>query len=297
MMTMTTTTTTKSFEQKISKTLGKIFTRKSQNKTRKLINYAAQNNSNSSNNDKFVTKICGVTNEECLQKAIDSGCTHVGMILWPKSKRSVSREIAKTLAKKCLESDVIPVAVFVDERAEEIEEICKEIGVKTAQLHGDFARKSLKDIPLSINVIWAISVDCETGEIMKETLPRAESDEEMTSRRSKMLSGEKGWRAPIDWVNGPRKTIDYILIDGIKAGSGERVAWEKLEIPRGCSRKGWILAGGLNAENCSEAIMLLRPNGVDCASGVSDENGVLKDFEKCKAFVKNCEMARTKTLQ
>ena len=242
-----------------------------------------------------VVKICGITTAEDCRVAIDSGASHVGMILWPKSKRSVDIERAKKIVKECEKSKervITPVAVFVDEDGATIAKICEELGYNThAQLHGDLARQSLKDIPQKIKVIWVCSAD-ESGKIVTE-MP-GESEEELASRRKEMLSGEKGWRAPIDWVNGPRKTVDYVLIDGVNAGSGEKFEWENLKVPKGCSRKGWILAGGLTPENCSEAVMVLRPNGVDVASGVCDESGVVKSKEKCDAFVFNVRAAAAK---
>ncbi|CAL6297141.1 unnamed protein product [Bathycoccus prasinos] len=242
-----------------------------------------------------VVKICGITTAEDCRVAIDSGASHVGMILWPKSKRSVDIERAKKIVKECEKSKervITPVAVFVDEDGATITKICEELGYNThAQLHGDLARQSLKDIPQKIKVIWVCSAD-ESGKIVTE-MP-GESEEELASRRKEMLSGEKGWKAPIDWVNGPRKTVDYVLIDGVNAGSGEKFEWENLKVPKGCSRKGWILAGGLTPENCSEAVMVLRPNGVDVASGVCDESGVVKSKEKCDAFVFNVRAAAAK---
>jgi len=242
-----------------------------------------------------VVKICGITTPEDCRVAIDSGASHIGMILWPKSKRSVDIERAKKIVKECEKSKervITPVAVFVDEDGATIAKICEELGYNThAQLHGDLARQSLKDIPQKIKVIWVCSAD-ESGKIVTE-MP-GESEEELASRRKEMLSGEKGWKAPIDWVNGPRKTVDYVLIDGVNAGSGEKFEWENLKVPKGCSRKGWILAGGLTPENCSEAVMVLRPNGVDVASGVCDESGVVKSKEKCDAFVFNVRAAAAK---
>ena len=242
-----------------------------------------------------VVKICGITTAEDCRVAIDSGASHVGMILWPKSKRSVDIERAKRIVEECekiKERVITPVAVFVDEDGATIAKICEELGYNThAQLHGDLARQSLKDIPQKIKVIWVCSAD-ESGKIVTE-MP-GESEEELASRRKEMLSGEKGWKAPIDWVNGPRKTVDYVLIDGVNAGSGEKFEWENLKVPKGCSRKGWILAGGLTPENCSEAVMVLRPNGVDVASGVCDESGVVKSKEKCDAFVFNVRAAAAK---
>ena len=42
-----------------------------------------------------VVKICGITTPEDCRVAIDSGASHIGMILWPKSKRSVDIERRK----------------------------------------------------------------------------------------------------------------------------------------------------------------------------------------------------------
>ena len=248
-----------------------------------------------------VVKICGVTSSEDCRIAIDAGASHVGMILWPKSKRSIDIARAKEIVEECKKEEaslgkkkraITPVAVFVDEDGKTITKICEELGYNThAQLHGDGARAALADIPNKIKAIWVCSAD-ETGKIV--TNMPGESEEELASRRREMLSGEKGWKAPIDWVNGPRKTVDYVLIDGINAGSGEKFEWENLKVPRGCSRKGWILAGGLTPENCSEAVMVLKPNGVDVASGVCDETGIVKSKEKCDAFVSNVRAAAAK---
>ena len=46
-----------------------------------------------------------------------------------------------------------------------------------------------------------------------------------------------------------------------------------------------ILAGGLNAENVSEAIRRVHPYGVDTASGVESKPGI-KDPEKMEAFIR-----------
>jgi phosphoribosylanthranilate isomerase len=56
-------------------------------------------------------------------------------------------------------------------------------------------------------------------------------------------------------------------------------------IRRFAEKEPIILAGGLRAENVADAIRLVRPWGVDVASGVESSPGV-KDLEKVKDFVR-----------
>jgi phosphoribosylanthranilate isomerase len=77
-----------------------------------------------------------------------------------------------------------------------------------------------------------------------------------------------------------------VLIDSFVAGemggTGHRAPWELLVgfdpgVPL-------ILAGGLTPDNVADAIRLVRPWGVDVASGVESAPGV-KDHGKLRAFV------------
>ena len=95
-----------------------------------------------------------------------------------------------------------------------------------------------------------------------------------------------------DWQAGARRTIDDILMDGMTPGSGEAYDWANLSVPRGCYRKGWVLAGGLHAGNVAEAIRAARPDVVDVASGVAGDDGVRKDGGKIRAFFEAVDGAR-----
>ena len=55
-----------------------------------------------------------------------------------------------------------------------------------------------------------------------------------------------------------RRQCEYLLVDGQTAGSGETFDWTKLKVPRGASRKGFMLAGGLNPSNVAEAVRTMH---------------------------------------
>jgi phosphoribosylanthranilate isomerase len=65
---------------------------------------------------------------------------------------------------------------------------------------------------------------------------------------------------------------DVFLYEGGKSGSGETVDWEKAAAIAGRGRM--VLAGGLSAENMSEAVAVVRPFGIDVSSAVESEPGV-----------------------
>lgn len=65
------------------------------------------------------------------RQAAKAGATMVGLILWPKSKRSVDLAKAKEMAAAVIEAGATPVAVFVDEDTETVRprRICCCLGV------------------------------------------------------------------------------------------------------------------------------------------------------------------------
>jgi len=73
-----------------------------------------------------------------------------------------------------------------------------------------------------------------------------------------------------------------------RGGTGEVVDWSRAaHVAR---ERRLVLAGGLTPDNIEEAIMTVRPYGVDVSSGVEASPGV-KDFDKVSRFLKNARAA------
>jgi phosphoribosylanthranilate isomerase len=77
----------------------------------------------------------------------------------------------------------------------------------------------------------------------------------------------------------PRRAV----FEGPTSGIGELADWGRAaELAR---QTELILAGGLNAENVTEAVQAVRPYGVDVSSGVERDPGI-KDPDKIYEFVR-----------
>lgn len=80
----------------------------------------------------------------------------------------------------------------------------------------------------------------------------------------------------------PQAILIDAFVRGLHGGTGKTAPWHLLVgfdpgVPI-------ILAGGLKPENVAEAIRLVRPHGVDVASGVESEPG-RKEHEKMRRFI------------
>ena len=82
-------------------------------------------------------------------------------------------------------------------------------------------------------------------------------------------------------------SADYLMLDRVDRGEGELVDPDKARVIAG--EHQIFLAGGLNPENVSEAVLKVSPFAVDVAGGI-ETNGV-QDLEKIKRFIKNARLA------
>ncbi|MGQ9918588.1 MAG: phosphoribosylanthranilate isomerase [Bryobacteraceae bacterium] len=83
-----------------------------------------------------LVKICGITALEDALAACDAGADALGFNFWPQSPRYIEPERAARIIER-IPGNVLAVGVFVDERAERIEETAAAAGIEVAQLHGE----------------------------------------------------------------------------------------------------------------------------------------------------------------
>jgi phosphoribosylanthranilate isomerase len=204
--------------------------------------------------DQVWVKICGITNREDALAAIDAGADALGFNLWPGSKRYVPfEENAEWIA--ALPSGVEKVAVVVNAPLTQALTISAGGVFETIQFHGD--------------------EDCGyLTEFAAHNRPFI-----IARRIQKQDTG-----LPVPDSIAPRVLIDA-AVPGEFGGTGVmldcRLARQFVEDHAG---RAVILAGGLTPENVAEAILRVRPYGVDVASGV-EQTPRAKDWSKVKQFI------------
>ena len=210
-----------------------------------------------------LVKVCGLTSEADAALAAGAGADLLGIILWPGAKRSVPPAQAASIAAAGRAAGAKGVVgVFVSEGAPEIVAACAAAGITTAQLHGPGAREALPHLPPSLAVVYVLSVDA---------------------------AGRPTCPTPADVctaAGAPLRTPDWVLVDGAVGGSGEAYDWGGVDPPVDLASAGWLLAGGLGPANVEAALAALQPTGVDVSSGVCGPDGLAKDGDKVRAFVR-----------
>lgn len=202
-------------------------------------------------------KICGITNLEDAQQALEAGADELGFNFYPQSKRYISPEDARSIVDT-LTGGNRNIGVFVNESHENVVKIAQFVGLDGIQLHGDEGDLYILELKEKTRcfVIKAFRVS-PTFQV---------SD-------------------ALDW------DMDYPLFDAYSpkefGGTGQAFDWENVagDIFLSFPYQAY-LAGGLTPENVSEAIRTVEMlYAVDVASGVESSPGK-KDHEKVAAFIK-----------
>jgi phosphoribosylanthranilate isomerase len=220
-------------------------------------------------------KICGTTNLEDALTAVDAGANAVGFVFYEKSPRRISVEAAREIAEK-LPQSVEKIGVFVNESANEITRIADLAGLSTVQVYP----KTSSEGRLSFNSLPDLERRTFVA-IPGERLTAGQGFETFLSRKS-------------------RSRISALFLDAGNqqqpGGTGKSFDWESAAQSVKAASKilPIVIAGGLTPNNVADAMRILRPWGVDVASGVETRPGK-KDPEKVRAFVKAVRDAEAKS--
>jgi len=207
-------------------------------------------------------KICGMTNLEDALVAVDAGADAVGFVFYEKSPRYVTVETAREIVEK-LPKSVEKVGVFVNEQEERICSVADKVGLTTLQMHGD-------------------KEDPHVADLVVKRRPQTKILATISMRRP----DPEGWA--MMWH--PDSVKAFLLDSGTSSqhgGTGEAFDWAAtLPALDGIKRLARVVAaGGLTSANVGTAIGVLKPWGVDVASGVEARPGK-KDPGKVRAFVR-----------
>lgn len=216
-------------------------------------------------------KICGTTNLEDAQLAVEAGADALGFVFYEKSPRNIDPETARRIVKS-LPEDVEKVGVFVCQPVEEACRIAKSIGFTAVQFHGVF----------------------NDGDILERiVVANAQTD---SFKVILALPATQAASGGLFMSNRLREALYGVLIDSaspqVPGGTGVPFDWLSLQgaIKAMGSIIPVIVAGGLKPTNVAQAIATFQPYGVDVVSGVEARPGK-KDREKIRAFLEAVRMA------
>jgi phosphoribosylanthranilate isomerase len=205
------------------------------------------------------TKICGITNLDDANVAVENGASAIGFIFYEKSPRTISINNAKSISKH-LPKTIARVGVFVNHEKDFINEAISEVPLDMIQLHSDetpdfcnqFDVPILKALRIKNEASLSVMDQYDVAVFLLDTFSN-------------------------DQYGGTGETFDWSVLN------------RKFKTPI-------ILSGGLNSENILDAIDAVNPSAVDVNSGVESSPGK-KDFNKLKSLFKNLNKTQSTGFQ
>jgi phosphoribosylanthranilate isomerase len=195
-------------------------------------------------------KVCGITNHDDAELALDNGVDALGFNFFPPSPRYIRPEDARRIIHR-LPPFVVTVGLFVNmPQPDQVSEIANIAGVQMIQLHGDETPEYCRAL-----ADWLLIKVLRVGP-----------------------SGIPGNLAEYGVQGFLLDAKDDVLFGGTGRSFDWRLAKDIRRI------RPIILAGGLRADNVREAIRIVQPYGVDVCSGVEVSPGK-KDPGKLKEFM------------
>ena len=205
------------------------------------------------------TKICGITNLDDANVAVENGASAIGFIFYEKSPRTISINNAKSISKH-LPKTIARVGVFVNHEKDLIRLAISEVPLDMIQLHGDETPDFCNQFDVAI--LKALRIKNEASLSVMDQYDVAVFLLDTFSN---------------DQYGGTGETFDWSVLN------------RKFKTPI-------ILSGGLNSENILDAIDAVNPSAVDVNSGVESFPGK-KDYNKLKSLFKNLNKTQSTGFQ
>jgi len=205
-------------------------------------------------------KICGITSAADAQAAIDAGANLLGFNFYSRSPRHIAEDQAAEIRAR-LPKRVKAVGIFVNRLPADVITLRSSVGLDAVQLHGDEPPEMVAEIAPIVQVIKAFRVEPE--------FPLTTLDE---------------YSQAFAFLFDAAHTGQY-------GGTGRATDWDVAR--RASLKHRIILAGGLKVENVAAAVRIVRPYGVDVASGVESSPGK-KDHGRLREFIEEVRRAERK---
>lgn len=203
----------------------------------------------------FLVKICGLSTSESLEWAISAGADLVGFVHFARSPRHLAIESAASLARQ-VAGRAKTVVLTVNAEDELLDHLVTAITPDFVQLHGRESAERVAEVRARFGrpVIKALGIGTA------EDVAAAQAYAGVADLLLYDAKPPKDASRP----GGLGVTFDWSLLAGAPSP--------------------FLLSGGLDPTNVSDAVRRVRPLGVDVSSGVESAPGV-KDEARVRAFV------------
>jgi phosphoribosylanthranilate isomerase len=203
----------------------------------------------------------------------------IGLVFAP-SRRQITVDqataITAALRHHAAGQHVWVVGLFVNESPAQMNQTAEYCGLDYLQLSGDEAPEQMRGINRPI--IKSLRLDGSSREEPWLSLLRGPKQ---VVRRHDSLLGYRLLAGSEQFLVAPLSLLIDAHVPGAYGGTGTLADWSRAA-ELACQYTV-MLAGGLTPANVANAIMQVRPGGVDVSSGV--ETGGVKDVARIEAFI------------
>lgn len=213
---------------------------------------------------KNLIQIAGVIDKEEAKLLMELGVDYLGFPLrLPVNKEDLTEDEAVEVIKIITPPHQSVLITYLN-KADEIISFCDKLNVKIVQLHGDISFDELvktKTLRPDLEIIKSLVVASDNYDKLVNIVETFSP-----------------------WVDA-FITDTFDPVTGAEGATGKTHDWSISKKLVELSPKPVIIAGGLNPKNVRQAILEIKPAGVDVHTGVELPNG-RKSAELIKAFVK-----------